>query len=91
MKPQSETSKHLSEHRPMTRNQAQNAVATMRFNYQLYGQAEMEKVCDALEATLLFHSGPPWDEEKAKRWLELTGTHESTTRNLCDFIRSVLK
>lgn len=40
------------------------------------------------EATLLFHSGSPWDARKKQRWLELTGQDEATTRVLCDMQRA---
>lgn len=45
---------------------------------------EMER---ALEAVLLFYSGGGWGPESQAYWLELTGTEECTTRNLCDFVR----
>jgi len=46
----------------------------------------------ACEATLLFHSGSPWTEEKQREWERLTGdvSHQVTTKRLCDFIRSTL-
>ena len=82
----SETSKRLSEHRPSTAAEIRASVDLWRSSWGL-----APDLFNCIEATLLFHSGPPWDEEKAKRWHELTGTYESTTRNLCDFIRSALK
>ena len=85
----SETSKRLSEHRPSTAAEIREFVDARRYDPGY--PSDCVDVANALEATLLFHSGPPWDEEKAKRWHELTGTYESTTRNLCDFIRSALK
>jgi len=45
---------------------------------------------EALEAVLLFHSPPPWEEAKRARWQELTGKDEATTKVLCDRIREVL-
>lgn len=44
----------------------------------------------ALNAVLLFHSASPWDEQKREAWRAITGTDESTTKVLCDHIRSVL-
>lgn len=44
----------------------------------------------ALEAVLLFHSGAPWDDRKTSIWQYLTGTHEATTKVLCDTVRSAL-
>jgi len=44
----------------------------------------------ALEATLLFHSGQPWDKAKSSRWTQLTKSYEATTKALCDHIRKVL-
>lgn len=40
-----------------------------------------------LRAVLLFYSGGGWDEDQARRWRELTGKTEATTRALCDAIR----
>jgi len=45
---------------------------------------------DALNATLLFHSGGPWTEEKQAQWVEITGRTEATSKVLCDHIRWVL-
>lgn len=45
----------------------------------------------ALEATLLFHSGQPWDKEKSSKWFQLTKSYEATTKVLCDHIRKVLR
>jgi hypothetical protein len=54
--------------------------------------AETDKaLADALEATLLFHSGGPWDAAKQARWLELTGVAEATTKALCDHLRAVVE
>jgi hypothetical protein len=39
---------------------------------------------------LLYHSGSPWDEAKAKRWQSATGRDDASTRALCDHIRCVL-
>jgi hypothetical protein len=45
---------------------------------------EMER---ALEAVLLFYSGGGWGPESQAMWLELTGTDDATTKNLCNFVR----
>lgn len=44
----------------------------------------------ALELVLLFHSGNPWDEAKAKRWTELGGGTDASTKSMCNAIRRVL-
>lgn len=44
----------------------------------------------ALKATLLFHSGAPWDKERSSKWFQLTKSYEATTKVLCDHIRKVL-
>jgi hypothetical protein len=44
----------------------------------------------ALEATLEFHSGEPWTEERKARWKELTGSDEVSARALCDTVRRAL-
>ena len=41
----------------------------------------------ALEAVLLFYSGGGWGSESQAYWLELTGTSECTTKNLCNLVR----
>lgn len=43
----------------------------------------------ALEAVLLFHA-PDWRAEEQRKWEQLTGTKEATTRSLCDFVRLTL-
>ena len=43
-----------------------------------------------LELPLLFHSGGVWDDTKRRRWREITGTEEATTRVMCDAIRRAL-
>lgn len=64
---------------------------------QLVQQNDAEKrierhaLVDALDAALLFHSGSPWDEPKAKRWFALTGRRMATTKALCDFLRECAK
>lgn len=42
------------------------------------------------EAILIFHDGGEWTPEKSERWIEITGCHECTTKNLCDFARYLL-
>ena len=44
----------------------------------------------ALEATLLFHSGQPWDKAAASKWYTLTKGFDATTKGLCDHIRKVI-
>jgi hypothetical protein len=51
--------------------------------------ATVRSLVDGLEATLLFHSSSPWDDTKAARWSELTGSTDATTKALCDFLRSI--
>jgi hypothetical protein len=50
----------------------------------------MSTQTDALEAVLLFYSVSPWDEQKKKRWMNLTGKEEATTKVLCDTVRAAL-
>jgi hypothetical protein len=45
---------------------------------------------DALELVLMFHEGGSWSSEKSKRWDELSGNREATTRTLCDCVRESL-
>jgi hypothetical protein len=45
---------------------------------------------DALRLVLLFHAGGPWDAERQREWLRITGTTEATTKVLCDHIRAAL-
>ena len=52
--------------------------------------AAAPELAGVAEALLLFHS-VDWDEEKRKRWTELTGEIEATTKILCDFARDALK
>lgn len=44
----------------------------------------------ALEACLLFFKGGAWTARDSKRWHELVGNHDQTSRSLCDKIREVL-
>jgi len=44
---------------------------------------------DALSLVLLFYT-IDWTPEKRAEWKRITGTHEATTRVMCDHIRSVL-
>lgn len=53
--------------------------------------AACPRMLDAIEATLLFHSGDAWMPDKARRWKELTGFEEANTKNLCNFLREVQK
>lgn len=43
-----------------------------------------------LEAVLLFHSGEAWTADSANQWQALAGDAPSTTKGLCDLIRSAL-
>ena len=45
---------------------------------------------EALEAVLLFFDSSPWGDDKAERWLALTGHEEATTKVLCDGVRAAL-
>lgn len=49
-----------------------------------------DKLEDALEAVLLFHSGSPWTEAKKTQWWNLTQSTDATTRTLCDTVRLAL-
>jgi hypothetical protein len=57
-----------------------------------HARSRIERLEKAAQATLLFHSGSPWTEEKQERWLKLTQRPEPgvTTKALCDFIRAAL-
>jgi len=52
--------------------------------------AQSTRLRAALELPLMFHSAGPWDDNKRKRWAELTGNGEATTRVICDAIRAAL-
>ena len=60
------------------------------FWHQAQDAARAERLEAALKAVLLFHSGEMWGEESRKRWFELTGTNDCTTKNLCDCVRKAL-
>jgi len=49
-----------------------------------------DKLRAALELPLMFHASGPWDEDKRRRWKEITGSDEATTKIMCDHIRNVL-
>ncbi len=53
-------------------------------------EKENDKLRESLEAVLLFHSGPPWNDVKALRWFNITQDPDCTTKKLCDHIRKVL-
>lgn len=42
-----------------------------------------------VQALLLFHSAEAWDEDRRRRWEELTGHREATTKVLCDLAREI--
>ena len=66
---------------------------------------DVDKLKLAAEATLLFHSGSPWDDAKKYRWqlfaetllgirpnMDASGRlYDATTRVLCDMQREALK
>ena len=49
-----------------------------------------ERLRAALALPLMFYAGGPWLESRAKKWLEITGESEATTRIMCDHIRKAL-
>lgn len=77
------------------RDMADSALSTLR--------AERDGLLDVCEATLMFHDGAQWTQEKQSRWNTFMSKHcptaggggvfertEATTRNLCNAIRAVL-
>lgn len=56
--------------------------------YEASPSAELR---DALKLPLLFHAGGPWDDERRKEWLRVTGTREASTKVLCDHLRAAIK
>lgn len=52
--------------------------------------AGVDRLRNACRAVLLFHSSGPWDETKARRWRDLTGQTDATTKSLCDAVREAL-
>lgn len=54
-------------------------------------ERENARLREALELPLTFHSGSPWDAVKERRWLEITGSEEVTTKVMCDTIRAALR
>ena len=78
------------------------AAAEAKFGFKLTddhpGAAllrRMEGMEKALEAVVLNYSNGPWDDEKKRRWNELTGgrpnVDETTTEVLCDMARAAIK
>ena len=65
-------------------------LITLRFDEVQGLLREFRERQFALEATLLFHSGQPWDKEKSSKWFQITKAYEATTKVLCDHIRKVL-
>jgi len=45
---------------------------------------------DALALVLLFHRGGPWSAESRAEWFRITGSHDATTRVMCDTVRAAL-
>lgn len=52
--------------------------------------ADPESLLAGCLATLLFHSGGPWDAKRRDEWRRLTGSDEATTKVLCDTIRRII-
>ena len=50
---------------------------------------EEQKLDNVIEAVLLWFSPGPWVDEKAQRWLELTGSRECTDKALCAWLRKM--
>ncbi len=51
---------------------------------------DIDRLRDACEVTLLFHSGGHWDDAKALRWFNITQDPDCTSKKLCNHIRKVL-
>lgn len=52
--------------------------------------AERGRLRDALAAVLLLHGAPSWGDTEKRRWRELTGGDNASTRGLCDAVRAAL-
>lgn len=52
--------------------------------------ASAPDLMEALEAVLIFHSDSFWSDDKHKRWKEITGKDEATTKILCDKVRQAI-
>jgi predicted nuclease with TOPRIM domain len=51
---------------------------------------ELSKMSNALKAVLIWHGAPVWTQEVKDQWDKLTGSSETSTKAMCDFIRSTL-
>lgn len=49
-----------------------------------------DKLREALELVLLFHSGGPWNIERHRRWVAIAGHEEVTAKAMCDHVRKAL-
>lgn len=74
--------------RPSTPEDEANA-ALMAKAPELLG--DIQKLREAVEAVLMFHSAGPWDTQKLNRWDGLTKHAEATTKGLCDYLRECLE
>jgi len=54
-------------------------------------KSQRDRMANALEAVLLFHSDTPWTTHKLNRWLALTGATDVTTKVLCDTVRTAMQ
>lgn len=52
--------------------------------------ANVERLRKALRVVLFFYSPSPWDEAKRRRWHELSGHEDASSKNLCDVVRAAL-
>jgi glycosyltransferase A (GT-A) superfamily protein (DUF2064 family) len=52
---------------------------------------ELERLRDALNLVLMFHSGGEWTTADRAQWKHVTGSDEATTKVLCDHIRKVMQ
>lgn len=53
------------------------------------GMARISNAERLARAVLLFHHGGEWTHSDAEVWHALTGTHQATTKVLCDLARRV--
>ena len=54
-----------------------------------YPEEPSYEVRDALSLVLLFYT-IDWTPEKKAEWFRITGSHEASTKVMCDHIRSCL-
>ena len=48
------------------------------------------RVFHAAEVVLMFHRGVVWTDQMRKRWRELTGSQDATTKVMCDTVRAAV-